>query len=257
MLTHSIPLPRFYSIFDGHEGEAAAQHVAEQLPQAVAAQLTQARRADCGCGRSGTEACNDEVAIEAALQRAVAETNAAFLRRAKEESLDDGSTAVFALLCGRRFLVGSIGDSSAVLCSRDAGDGTTAAEAAELQQAPASGGCGPTAAATASNKPTGKREQRAEVLSAVHSPAREDERRRIESAGGFVKTTAGLCSPSAGCKQRELPVANRWYLPLQTGGRGCRGSSCFRALLVTCPIAKSGSPQSRNSVPGTQSRQVG
>lgn len=104
--------------------------------------------------------------MEDALRRAITVTDAGFLQRARRQGLNDGTTAVFALLCSRRLLIGSIGDSYAVLCGRNASAGAADGGAAELQV-------------------------RAEVLSALHSPARQDEKRRIQAAGGWVKTTAG------------------------------------------------------------------
>lgn len=119
----------------------------------------------------------------------MAETDAAFLQRAKEDGLRDGTTAVFALLCGRRFLIGSIGDSFAILCSSGEGGGNTTAG----HSATASRRTRARSRAAAAERGSGanRHEVQAEVLSAAHSPAREDELQRIENAGGFVRSTAG------------------------------------------------------------------
>ena len=164
----------FYGVFDGHEGEKAAVFAAEQLPAAVTRQLNALRNAASGD-------CGEDHAIQAVLQRAVADTDAAFLRQAEAQGLADGTTAVFALLCGRRLLIGSIGDSFAILCGSQQASNASShvnSDADVLHSttaAPAVKGGAPESAA-------GSVAAHAEVLSAMHSPAREDERRRIEAS---------------------------------------------------------------------------
>lgn len=210
-------------MLDGHEGEAAAEHVAQQLPVAVAHQLS--RLARCGhcdlrvvwavqagmCFLSLFQAGNEcsmlclcrsgnwtDEAVEAALRRAIVETDAAFLRRAEAEGLDDGTTAAFVLRRGQRFLVGSIGDSFAILCGRNGscvigearGGGTPAAGNVAASQ-PGSSGAPAAADKAAASTADSQQQLRADVLSALHSPGQRDERQRIEDAGGWVKTTAG------------------------------------------------------------------
>lgn len=62
-----------------------------------------------------------EAAIGEAARRAVLATDAAFLLTAAAEGLPDGTTAVFALHLGRRYLIGNLGDSVAVLCGTQPG----------------------------------------------------------------------------------------------------------------------------------------
>lgn len=230
-------------MLDGHEGEAAVEHAAQQLPVAVAQQL--ARFARCGrasCRLTPDETCKHQFtgfdssislystsdccglsccrsgslsddSIEAALRLAVATTDAAFLQRAAAQGLGDGTTAVFALLRGQRFLVGSIGDSFAILCGRNAscaasraqhgqtpaaGSVTAARPASEAALSAATAAANTAAGTAAAAKAEPQQEVRAEVLSALHSPGRQDEKQRIEAAGGWVKTTAGqLALPCA------------------------------------------------------------
>lgn len=100
---------------------------------------------------------------------------------------------MFALLCGQRLLVGSIGDSYAILCGRRAGCGAdtaaaTAGKVAALYTGPSAAPAGDKTAAGTSGS---EHEVQVQVLSALHSPERQDERQRIEQAGGWVRTTAG------------------------------------------------------------------
>ena len=139
-----------------------------------------------------------------ALRTAIADIDAAFLQRASAEGLAGGTTAVFSLQCGRRLLVGSIGDSYAILCGSRAGCGAddaapTAGKGAALytgRSAALAGGV--TAAGTSGSE----HELQAQVLSALHSPERQDEKRRIEHAGGWVKTTAGQIKYRPCCLER-------------------------------------------------------
>lgn len=133
-----------------------------------------------------------------ALRTAVADVDAAFLQRARAEGLAGGTTAVFALQCGQRLLVGSIGDSYAILCSdggtcRPDDAAPTAGRGTALSAGPPAAPAGvETAAGTSGCK--SEHDVQAQVLSALHSPERQDEKRRIEQAGGWVKTTAGQAS---------------------------------------------------------------
>jgi Protein phosphatase 2C len=170
-----------------------------------------------------------------ALRTAVADVDAAFLRRARAEGLAGGTTAVFALQCGQRLLVGSIGDSYAILCGSSASCGPDAAPTAgrgtALSTGPPKAAAGGERAAGASGSEHGVR---AQVLSALHSPDRQDEKRRIEQAGGWVQTTAGqarhvltACRECAWSPMGALQftVSDVHVLAyLQMGGPGCLAS---------------------------------
>ena len=250
----------FFGIFDGHEGAATAEFAAQHLPRTIAQQLGKLSRCSSWsisslfvteCARKlhsarhpvsadvrvsdalpeFFRANHSESAIQAAVQRGAADVDKAFLRTAAAEHLQDGSTAVWALLCGGRYLIGSIGDSYAILCGRQPPSGTTTpagqgggeqSPASKQQQAAeqvllgqpepdqmspedlrgpellfADGSVDSQLSAAAEGAAQGQSQHqqhehgKAQILSAIHSPAREDERRRIEGAGGFVRTTSG------------------------------------------------------------------
>ena len=171
-----------------------------------------------------------------ALSTAVADVNAAFLQRARAEGLAGGTTAVFALQCGQRLLVGSIGDSYAILCGSSASCGSdgaapTAGRGTALFTGPPKAAAGGERAADASGS---EHDVQAQVLSALHSPERQDEKRRIEQAGGWVQTTAGqarivlvpcrecACSPMGALHFTASDV--HVLANLQMGGPGCLAS---------------------------------
>ena len=121
-----------YAVFDGHGGSAAAEHAAARLADALAAEPAFPGQP------------------ETALTRAFEAVDAGFLRtaRAARPPLDDGTTAVAALvLWGRRLVVANAGDSRALLVHRSG---------------------------------------RAEALSDDHKPNRPDEAARIRALGGTV-----------------------------------------------------------------------
>lgn len=105
--------------------------------------------------------------LQAAVLSALAATDGTFLAN---YSSDAGTTVVLAAACGARLLIASIGDSYAIMCTRKS---TCSTEDLLDEAPPAEWGVS------------------ASVLSAMHSPDRPDEARRIAAAGGFVKTTAG------------------------------------------------------------------
>ena len=105
--------------------------------------------------------------LQAAVRSALAATDEKFLA---SYSSDAGTTVVLAAACGARVLIASIGDSYAIMCTRRS---TCSTEDSLGEAPPAEWGVS------------------SSVLSALHSPDRPDEARRIAAAGGFVKTTAG------------------------------------------------------------------
>jgi Protein phosphatase 2C len=64
--------------------------------------------------------------VRQALHAAVAHIDAAFLEEARDAGLRDGATIAFALFVGRHFIVGSVGDSRAVLCTLSSPEGRPA-----------------------------------------------------------------------------------------------------------------------------------
>jgi serine/threonine protein phosphatase PrpC len=139
----------FFAVFDGHGGSEASaflgQHMHHLLQQALAAAAPEMEAA-ADAGSAGE--C-DWAAIDKIMERAVTDCFEAADARFVAESAKPqaGSTAITALLLGRRLYVSNVGDSRAVVC-------TGAGEAL--------------------------------AMSEDHAPSRPDEAERIRKAGGFV-----------------------------------------------------------------------
>lgn len=140
-------------MFDGHAGAQSAEHAVKRFPALVRTALLS--RLDDGQERQlqGTEA------IEV-LQESFEKLESELLQLAKESKIRDGSTALAALLFENHLFVGNLGDSRAVLVSKDE----------SLR------------------------------LSVDHKPDDEKERERIEESGGMVRinssahVSAEICS---------------------------------------------------------------
>ncbi|KAK4418312.1 putative protein phosphatase 2C 51 [Sesamum alatum] len=100
--------------------------------------------------------------LEEALLRTIHDIDLEFSKEALEEGYVSGSTATVVLLSNGEFLVANVGDSKAILCSRKVHFHHDAEEAPSV-------------------------EVYAEELTRDHHPDREDEKVRIEAAGGFVR----------------------------------------------------------------------
>ncbi|CAD7695660.1 unnamed protein product [Ostreobium quekettii] len=99
-------------------------------------------------------------AIKDALEASLRHVSDSILAQAVQGGWEDGSTAVVALLVGSKLIVGNVGNSRALLCKRLAGN----ASECEAVAVP---------------------------LTVDHSPGRQDERARIEGAGGEVHYDRG------------------------------------------------------------------
>lgn len=117
-----------FGVFDGHGGPSASRFVRDRLFKNLLAHEQFARN------------------LGKAVEDAYVETDEQYCELDSRQQRDDGTTAVTAVLVGKRLVVAHCGDSRAVL----------SCGASTLQ------------------------------LSADHKPARDDERGRIESAGGAV-----------------------------------------------------------------------
>ncbi|XP_058191474.1 uncharacterized protein LOC131308546 isoform X2 [Rhododendron vialii] len=106
--------------------------------------------------------------LKESLLRAIHDIDVAFSKEASRDNLDSGSTATVILLADGKILVANVGDSKALLCS-------------EEFQSPSE--------AKASN---GLPHFCAKELTSDHHPDRDDERYRVESAGGHVEEWAGV-----------------------------------------------------------------
>mmetsp|Transcript_3409 Transcript_3409/g.4437 ORF Transcript_3409/g.4437 Transcript_3409/m.4437 type:complete len:358 (+) Transcript_3409:196-1269(+) len=119
----------FFGVYDGHGGAVAAQFVADNLCKII---LNTAKYA--------------ESKVEA-VRSAFMEVDSQFEELCQQEGVNDGTTAVAALVNGNKIIVGNVGDSRAVLVQKGA-------------------------------KPV--------PLSHDHKPSRQDEHERITSLGGKV-----------------------------------------------------------------------
>ncbi len=106
---------RAAAVFDGHGGQAASQFLADSLQQQLLAATGAHMRTAQGCSLLLPNG-SASITLQQALTNVVLAANAHFLRRARQAGLDDGSTAVFALVAGQQLLVGNVGNSQALLC---------------------------------------------------------------------------------------------------------------------------------------------
>ena len=117
--------------------------------------------------------------VETTVIRAASVVNNALLTLSQQEGFLGGTTAVFALISERHFLLGHLGDSKAVSC-----------HVATTQISPSEHECWQQTDAVADTAFQGKLQSA--TLTHNHSPDRPDELARILAAGGFVsRATAG------------------------------------------------------------------
>ncbi|KAL8530487.1 hypothetical protein ACS0TY_007506 [Phlomoides rotata] len=100
--------------------------------------------------------------LEEALLKTIQDIDLEFSKEALRKGYVSGSTGVIVLLFKGQFLVANIGDSKALLCSQKVISHHDDTEGAFLKEA------------------------HAEELTRDHHPDREDEKARIEAAGGFI-----------------------------------------------------------------------
>jgi serine/threonine protein phosphatase PrpC len=86
-----------YAVYDGHGGSKAAAFMEERFPAAV----------------EKFAAESDDV--EQIVRKAVAEMEDEFVKMAKADQLDDGTTMVCALISNGKLVVANVGDSEAIL----------------------------------------------------------------------------------------------------------------------------------------------
>jgi len=98
---HSTGKVAFFGVYDGHAGKKAAEFLRDQLHTSL------------------YNNAHLESDPESALREAIMGAEAAFLARAKEEKLDDGSTLAVVLIIGNEIVTANVGDSEIVLCRGD------------------------------------------------------------------------------------------------------------------------------------------
>ncbi|XP_027935639.1 uncharacterized protein LOC114190798 isoform X2 [Vigna unguiculata] len=97
--------------------------------------------------------------LKEGLLRAVHDIDAKFSEEASKNNFHSGSTATIALVADDKILVANIGDSKAILCSKNF-------------QSP--------------------KEAKVKELTSDHHPDRDDERNRVETAGGQIQNWSGV-----------------------------------------------------------------
>jgi serine/threonine protein phosphatase PrpC len=95
-------------VYDGHEGSEACNHLSAKLEAAIRPTISKSYGSSCSLHTSR---------LQTDISRTIKSMNKQFLERSAKEGLDDGSTAVFAVLAGRQALIGNVGNSRALLCS--------------------------------------------------------------------------------------------------------------------------------------------
>ncbi|XP_058191468.1 uncharacterized protein LOC131308546 isoform X1 [Rhododendron vialii] len=134
--------------------------------------------------------------LKESLLRAIHDIDVAFSKEASRDNLDSGSTATVILLADGKILVANVGDSKALLCSEEF-QSPSEAKATLLRlyrQRRRDGAISPIKfnngfQLAASN---GLPHFCAKELTSDHHPDRDDERYRVESAGGHVEEWAGV-----------------------------------------------------------------
>lgn len=123
-----FPNTAFYGVFDGHGGERAAQFTTQMLPKCIFKRNFQ----------------HDPIN---AIKQAYREVDDDWLAVARANNMDDGTTAVIALIHNNVIYVGNAGDSRCIMFSNN----------------------------------------KVIPLSSDHKPNRPDEKKRIEDLGGFIQ----------------------------------------------------------------------
>lgn len=134
--------------------------------------------------------------LKEALLRAIHDIDATFSKEASKNNLDSGSTATVALMADGQILAANIGDSKALLCSEKF-QSPAEAKATLLRiyrEQRRDGAVSPARyygniKSTSSNGPTHLIVQQ---LTRDHHPDRDDERFRVENAGGYVLEWGGV-----------------------------------------------------------------
>jgi len=212
-----------FAIFDGHCGNHAARFAAEKLPFYL---MEEFENLPPPCGADRTEKEEDDEAIspgssperraEQALTSAIARLDEDFchLCQADGREWDCGATALIVLVVGDALVVANVGDSRGVLCkssaplsSGDDGSGDDhsvirengSRSVAHPEDVSSENGWEtleldkdvPPGSGAAADRDRGAKDHAPvyfRVVTPVHSPARPDEKKRIERANGWITT---------------------------------------------------------------------
>ncbi|OMO77631.1 hypothetical protein CCACVL1_14928 [Corchorus capsularis] len=133
--------------------------------------------------------------LKEALLRAIHDIDATFSKEASRKNLGSGSTATVILIADGQILVANIGDSKAILCSEKF-HSPTEAKATLLQLYREQRRNGVVSPLRNSNlklaASNGLVRYIVKELTRDHHPDRDDERSRVEAAGGYVDDWSGL-----------------------------------------------------------------
>ncbi|VVB06715.1 unnamed protein product [Arabis nemorensis] len=130
-----------------------------------------------------------------ALLRAIHDIDATFTKEASKRKLNSGSTATIALIADGQLMVASIGDSKALLCSEkfETQEEARATLVKLYRERRRNRGSSPTRFSEFKlEHSNGRLRLIAKELTKDHHPNREDEKIRVEAAGGYVTEWAGV-----------------------------------------------------------------
>ncbi|KAJ0974079.1 hypothetical protein J5N97_016044 [Dioscorea zingiberensis] len=115
-------------------------------------------------------------------------------REALAKDLKSGSTAIIILIADGQILTANVGDSKAILCSEDLHPHASKGNASKLRPRTRRGGVVSSVDKYENFNPTKFHKARYLVkeLTNDHHPSRDDERNRVEAAGGYVVEWAGV-----------------------------------------------------------------
>ncbi|KAJ0974081.1 hypothetical protein J5N97_016046 [Dioscorea zingiberensis] len=134
--------------------------------------------------------------LKESLLRAIHDIDATFSkeREALAKGLESGSTAIIILIADGQILTVNVGDSKAILCSEDLHHHASKGYASKLRPRTRRGGVVYSADKYGNFKPAKFDRARYLVkeLTEDHHPSRDDERNRVEAAGGYVQEWAGV-----------------------------------------------------------------
>ncbi|XP_010534300.1 PREDICTED: probable protein phosphatase 2C 51 [Tarenaya hassleriana] len=133
--------------------------------------------------------------LKEALVRAIRDIDAIFSQEAYRRNLDSGSTAAIALIADGQLLVANIGDSKALLCSEkfETPEEARASLLKLYREQRRNGNILPSTLRDLKLKSTnGRVRYHVKELTEDHHPDREDEKMRVEAAGGHVVEWAGV-----------------------------------------------------------------
>ena len=183
---HTSHNPGLFAIFDGHCGDQASRFTAEELSRFIYEESARAtHQHDMNCAEI-------IASIIEAIERAMNKLDAAFCQLCVQggREWDSGSTALIAALIDEHLIIASLGDARGIV-------GRSVDTDTNIDQYIQDGWNELPQTDTGSTRRCLWKE-----VTNIHSPNRDDERQRIETAGGWVTTESEI--PVAQLKRMEL-----------------------------------------------------